>query len=57
MTAVSPSLASFEKDAAVDVAKRLGARHELVASSEIEIPTTFAITPTAASTASQSSID
>ncbi|MBP9113141.1 MAG: ATP-dependent sacrificial sulfur transferase LarE [Polyangiaceae bacterium] len=38
MTAVSPSLASFEKDAAVDVAKRLGARHELVASSEIEDP-------------------
>lgn len=36
MTAVSPSLASFERDGAVRVAKELGARHELVDSSEIE---------------------
>jgi uncharacterized protein len=36
MTAVSPSLASFEREGAVRVAKELGARHELVDSSEIE---------------------
>jgi uncharacterized protein len=38
MTAVSPSLAPFEKEAAVAVAKQIGARHELVASREIERP-------------------
>ncbi len=36
MTAVSPSLASFEREGAIRVAKELGARHELVDSSEIE---------------------
>jgi uncharacterized protein len=36
MTAVSPSLALFEKEAAVAVAKQIGARHELVESHEIE---------------------
>lgn len=36
MTAVSPSLAPFEKDDAIHVAKQIGARHELVESSEIE---------------------
>jgi uncharacterized protein len=38
MTAVSPSLAPFEKEAAVAVAKQIGARHELVESHEIERP-------------------
>jgi uncharacterized protein len=38
MTAVSPSLAPHERDAAVAVAKQIGARHELVASNEIEDP-------------------
>src|SRR5579883_250162 len=38
MTAVSPSLAPFEKEAAVAVAKQIGARHELVESREIERP-------------------
>lgn len=38
MTAVSPSLAPFEREAAVAVAKQIGARHELVASHEIERP-------------------
>jgi uncharacterized protein len=38
MTAVSPSLAPFEKEAAVAVAKQIGARHELVDSLEIERP-------------------
>ncbi|MCL2448640.1 MAG: ATP-dependent sacrificial sulfur transferase LarE, partial [Polyangiaceae bacterium] len=38
MTAVSPSLAPFEKEAAVAVAKQIGARHELVESNEIERP-------------------
>jgi pyridinium-3,5-biscarboxylic acid mononucleotide sulfurtransferase len=38
MTAVSPSLAPFEKEAAVSVAKQIGARHELVLSNEIEDP-------------------
>ena len=36
MTAVSPSLAPFEKEAAVAVAAQIGARHELVESHEIE---------------------
>jgi uncharacterized protein len=38
MTAVSPSLAPFEKEAAISVAKQIGARHELVESHEIERP-------------------
>ncbi|MBK6690773.1 MAG: ATP-dependent sacrificial sulfur transferase LarE [Myxococcales bacterium] len=38
MTAISPSLASFEKEAAVALATRIGARHELVESSEIDDP-------------------
>lgn len=38
MTAVSPSLAPYEKDAAASVAKQIGARHELVLSNEIEDP-------------------
>ncbi|MGH7271458.1 MAG: ATP-dependent sacrificial sulfur transferase LarE, partial [Polyangiaceae bacterium] len=38
MTAVSPSLAPFEKEAAVSIAKQIGARHELVESREIERP-------------------
>lgn len=36
MTAVSPSLASFEREEAVVIAKQIGARHELVDSSEID---------------------
>lgn len=36
LTAVSPSLASFERTHAVQVAKEIGARHELVESSEID---------------------
>src|SRR5271156_5579775 len=36
MTAVSPSLASFELDGAVATAKEIGARHELVESHEID---------------------
>jgi pyridinium-3,5-biscarboxylic acid mononucleotide sulfurtransferase len=36
MTAVSPSLASFEKEAAAAIARQIGARHELVESHEIE---------------------
>lgn len=36
MTAVSPSLASFELEDAVSVARSIGARHELVESHEIE---------------------
>jgi len=36
MTAVSPSLAPFEKEAAEAIAKQIGARHELVESHEIE---------------------
>jgi uncharacterized protein len=36
MTAVSPSLAPFEKEEAVAIAKAIGARHELVDSNEIE---------------------
>jgi uncharacterized protein len=38
MTAVSPSLAPFEKEAAAAVARQIGARHELVESHEIERP-------------------
>jgi uncharacterized protein len=38
MTAVSPSLASFEREAACEVARQIGARHELVDSSEIDDP-------------------
>jgi uncharacterized protein len=38
MTAVSPSLAPFEREAAVAVAKQIGARLELVESHEIERP-------------------
>jgi pyridinium-3,5-biscarboxylic acid mononucleotide sulfurtransferase len=38
MTAVSPSLAPYEKEAAVAVAKQIGARLELVESHEIERP-------------------
>jgi uncharacterized protein len=38
MTAVSPSLAPFEKEAAASIAKQIGARHELVDSHEIERP-------------------
>jgi uncharacterized protein len=36
MTAVSPSLAPFEKEAAMAIATQMGARHELVESHEIE---------------------
>lgn len=36
MTAVSPSLAPSERDDAVTLAREIGARHELVASSEID---------------------
>lgn len=38
MTAVSPSLATYEKEAAVALATRIGARHELVDSHEIDDP-------------------
>ena len=38
MTAVSPSLAPFEKEAAASVAKQIGARHEMVESHEIDNP-------------------
>lgn len=38
MTAVSPSLAPAERDDAIAVAKQIGARHELVESSEIDDP-------------------
>jgi uncharacterized protein len=38
MTAVSPSLAPFEKEAAAAIARQIGARHELVDSHEIERP-------------------
>jgi pyridinium-3,5-biscarboxylic acid mononucleotide sulfurtransferase len=36
MTAVSPSLAPFEREEAIKIAKQIGARHELVESSEID---------------------
>ncbi len=38
MTAVSPSLAPFEKEAAASIARQIGARHELVESHEIDDP-------------------
>jgi uncharacterized protein len=38
MTAVSPSLAPFEKEAAIAIARQIGARHELVESREIDDP-------------------
>src|SRR5512140_100099 len=38
MTAVSPSLAPAEKELAISVARRMGARHELVESHEIDDP-------------------
>src|SRR5258708_21002044 len=38
MTAVSPSLAPFEKEAAMAIASQIGARHELVESHEIDRP-------------------
>lgn len=38
MTAVSASLAPFEKEAAETIARQIGARHELVASHEIDDP-------------------
>ncbi|MBV9950038.1 MAG: ATP-dependent sacrificial sulfur transferase LarE [Myxococcales bacterium] len=38
LTAVSPSLAPFEKEAAVAIARHIGARHELVESHEIDRP-------------------
>jgi uncharacterized protein len=38
MTAVSPSLAVFEKEAAIAVARQIGARHELVDSNELARP-------------------
>ncbi len=38
MTAVSPSLAPFEREEAIGVAKQIGARHELVESREIDDP-------------------
>jgi uncharacterized protein len=36
MTAVSPSLADFEREDAITLAKQIGGRHELVESNEIE---------------------
>ena len=36
MTAVSPSLADFEREEAITLARQIGSRHELVDSSEIE---------------------
>ncbi len=38
MTAVSPSLAPFEREEAIAVARQIGARHELVESREIDDP-------------------
>src|SRR5271154_6980519 len=38
LTAVSPSLAPFEKEAAVAIATQIGARHELVSSNELARP-------------------
>jgi uncharacterized protein len=38
MTAVSPSFASFEKEAAAAIAAQIGARHELVDSHEMDRP-------------------
>jgi uncharacterized protein len=45
MTAVSPSLAPFEREAAIAVAAQIGARHELVESHEIERPGYIANAP------------
>jgi uncharacterized protein len=45
LTAVSPSLAPFEKEAAIAIAKQIGARHELVESHEIERPGYVANSP------------
>lgn len=45
MTAVSPSLAPFEKVAAIEIAKQIGARHELVESHEIDDPSYQANAP------------
>src|SRR3954471_4541532 len=36
MTAVSPSLADFEREEAIQLAKQIGGRHQLVAAREIE---------------------
>jgi uncharacterized protein len=38
MTAVSPSFAPFEKEAAIAIAEQIGARHELIESHEIDRP-------------------
>jgi pyridinium-3,5-biscarboxylic acid mononucleotide sulfurtransferase len=38
LTAVSPSLAPVEKEAAISIARQIGARHELVESNELERP-------------------
>lgn len=38
MTAISPSLATYEKEAAIALAARIGARHELVDSNELDDP-------------------
>jgi len=45
MTAVSPSLAPFEKEAAVSIAAQIGARHELVESQELGRPAYVANAP------------
>ena len=45
MTAVSPSLAPFEKEAAVAIAAQIGARHELVESRELGRPAYVANAP------------
>jgi uncharacterized protein len=45
MTAVSPSLAAFEKVAAIEIAKQIGARHELVESNELDDPSYRANNP------------
>jgi uncharacterized protein len=45
MTAVSPSLAPFEKEAAVAIAAQIGAHHELIQSAELDRPGYVANTP------------
>jgi pyridinium-3,5-biscarboxylic acid mononucleotide sulfurtransferase len=45
MTAVSPSLAPFEKEAAIAIAAQIGARHELVESAELKRPEYVANAP------------
>jgi uncharacterized protein len=45
MTAVSPSLAPFEKEAAIAIAAQIGARHELVESAELNRPEYVANAP------------